>query len=189
MDAEEPRAVAASEAARPLPPADGGVDDFTPRYLEPEKVRLFRSPAGSARLELAGEVCYPRVVVRRLQPLTEPERYIALWAGEDAEIGILRDTQDLDDESRAILHEELAKRYFAPAIHRIIRVQERFGVHEWEVVTSHGRITFSVRGLHQNVKQVPPARLFVTDVQGNRYDIPDVNALDPRSYRQIQRHV
>ena len=164
-------------------------DDFVPRYFEPTQTRLFRSPLGSARLEIKGEVCYPRIAVRRIRPLSDPEHYISLWADEDTEIGIVRDPADLEPDSLAILNEELDLRYFTPTIQRILNVKVRFGVHEWDVQTTRGRMEFSVRGLNQNVKQVPPARLLITDVRGNRYDIPNVADLDAESFDKIQRHM
>ena len=164
-------------------------DDFTPKYLSPEKIRLFRSPLGSPRLEIRDEMCYPRVTFRRILPLSDPERYISFGAGDEAEIGIVVDPSELDIESRKIVREELDKRYFTPVITKIHRVKERFRVHEWETETSRGRTTFSVQGLHQNIKQVPPARILVTDVRGNRYDLPDYRKLDPNSFHQIQRYL
>ena len=164
-------------------------DDFTPRYLDAAQLTFTRSEVETARLEIQDEACYLRVVVRRLMPLSNPDGYISLAADEDTEIGILVNPSELAPESLKILREELDKRYFTPTIQKIYRVKEHFGIHEWEVETERGRITFSVRGLNQNIKQVPPARLFVTDVRGNRYDIPDYRELDAQSYHQIQRHL
>ncbi len=164
-------------------------DDFTPRYLDAARLTFTRAEVGTPRLEIHGETCYLRVVVRRLMPLSNPDGYISLAADEDTEIGILVNPSELAPESLKILQEELDKRYFTPTIQKIYRVKEQFGIHEWEVETERGRITFSVRGLNQNIKQVPPARLFVTDVRGNRYDIPDYRELDAQSYQHIQRHL
>ena len=172
----------------PPPPIDGK-DDFTPQYLVPEQIRLFRSPMGTVRLEILDEVCYFRVTVRRILPLSNPENYISLWAGDDVEIGIIHSPSHLDTESQKIIHEEIDKRYFTPVIKAIHRVKERFGVHKWEVETSRGNVTFFVQGLHQNVKQVPPSRIIVTDVRGNRYDIPNYQKLDAHSFQRIQRHL
>lgn len=182
------KGIAALEPGPPLPVALEE-DDFTPRYLDPGKIRLFRSPMGAPRLEILEEVCYTRVAVRRILPLSDPDHYISLGVGEEMEIGIIEDPSRLDPESREILREELDKRYFTPIIEKIHRVKEQFGIHDWEVETSRGRITFAVQGLHQNVRQVPPARLLITDVRGNRYDIPDYHRLDSHSFNQIQRHL
>ncbi len=180
--------ITALESGPPLPVTLND-NDFTPRYLDPEQIRLFRSPMGALRLEILEEVCYTRVTARRILPLSDPDRYISLGVGEEVEIGIIEYPSRLDSESLKILREELDKRYFTPVIQKIHRVKERFGIHDWEVETSRGRVTFSVQGLHQNVKQVPPARLLVTDVRGNRYDIPDYHRLDSHSFNQIQRHL
>lgn len=187
-DEAEKNAVVPAESAEPAE-VGAGPDDFVPRYFEPKSVRLYRSPLGAARLELADEVCYSRVSVRQILPLSDPDHYISIWVGDDSEIGIIRDPAELDEESRRVVAEELDVRYFTPVITKIHEVKERFGVHEWDVDTSRGRVTFSVRGLHQNVKQVPPARLIVTDVRENRYDIPDAGELDHASFQHIQRHL
>ena len=178
-----------SAAAPTVNSAPSEQDDFTPRYLDPATLTFTRSEVGTARLEIRKEACYLRVVVRRLMPLSNPNQYISLAADEDTEIGILVDPSALDSKSLDILQEELDKRYFTPTIQKVYRVKEQFGIHEWEVETERGRVTFLVRGLNQNIKQVPPARLFVTDVRGNRYDIPDYRELDAQSYLHIQRHL
>ena len=164
-------------------------DDFTQRFLDASELTFTRSQVGTARLEIRNEVCHLRVIVRRLMPLSHPEQFISLAADEDTEIGILASPSELAPESLQILNEELDKRYFTPIIQKIYRVKEQFGIHEWEVETERGRATFLVRGLNQNIKQAPPARLFVTDVRGNRYDIPDYRELDAQSFHQIQRHL
>ena len=178
--------LAAAPTVKPVPSES---DDFTPRYLDAAELTFTRSEVGTARLEIRDEACYLRVVIRRLMPLSNPDSYISLAADEDTEIGILVNPLELTRENQKILQEELDKRYFTPTIQKVYRVKEQFGIHEWEVETERGRVTFSVRGLNQNIKQVPPARLFVTDVRGNRYDIPDYRKLDAQSYLQIQRHL
>lgn len=164
-------------------------DDFTPHFLDPSHLTFTRSEVGTVRLIIRNEVCHLRVIVRRLMPLSNPDLYISLAADEDTEIGILVNPSDLTPESQKILNEELNKRYFTPIIKKVYRVKEQFGIHEWEVETERGRVTFQVRGLNQNIKQTLPARLFVTDVRGNRYDIPDYRELDAKSFHQIQRHL
>lgn len=164
-------------------------DDFTQRFLDPSQLTFTRSEVGTVRLIIQNEVCHLRVIIRRLMPLSNPSQYISLAADEDTEIGILVNPVELAPESQKILNEELDKRYFTPTIKRIYRVKEQFGIHEWEVETERGRVAFQVRGLNQNIKQTLPARLFVTDVRGNRYDIPDYRELDAKSFHQIQRHL
>ncbi len=189
MQNENTEKLVTPSAAPPVNSVPSEPDDFTPRYLDPATLTFTRSEVGTARLEIRKEACYLRVVMRRLMPLSNPNQYISLAADEDTEIGILVDPSALDSKSLEILQEELDKRYFTPTIQKVYRVKEQFGIHEWDVETERGRVTFLVRGLNQNIKQVPPARLFVTDVRGNRYDIPDYRELDAQSYLHIQRHL
>lgn len=164
-------------------------NDLTQRFLDPSHLTITRSQAGTVRLEVHKEVCHLRVIVRRLMPLSNPDQYISLAADEDTEIGIIVNPSDLAPDSQKIIYEELEKRYFTPTIKKIYRVKEQFGIHEWDVETERGRVTFQVRGLNQNIKPALPARLFVTDMRGNRYDIPDYRELDAKSFHQIQRHL
>ena len=178
-------------APTPAPGADPtiDVDGFEPRYLDPAEVRLTRLPSGTVRLVLGDRVGYPRVTVRRIRPLSDPDGYVAIWADEAEEIGMLRDVAALDSDSAAIVANELKRRYLTPVIKRILNLKERFGVQQWRVDTAQGKLSFYVSGLHQNIRRVPPNRLLITDVRENRYDIPDVAALDRRSLMHIQRHL
>lgn len=164
-------------------------DDLTQRFLDPSKLTFTRSEVGTVRLEIHNEVCHLRVIVRRLMPLSNPDQFISLAADEDTEIGTIVNPSELTPGCQKIVNEELDKRYFTPKIKKVYRVKEQFGIHEWEVETERGRVTFQVRGLNQNIKQALPARLFVTDMRGNRYDIPDYRELDAKSFHQIQRHL
>ena len=101
-------------------PESSEPDDFTPRYLDAAELIFTRSEVGTARLEIQDEVCHLRVVVRRLMPLSNPEKYISLAADEDTEIGILVNPSELAPESLKILREELDKRYFTPTIQKFI---------------------------------------------------------------------
>ena len=164
-------------------------EDFEPRYLDPAEVQLNRSPWGAVRLMLGDRVCYAPVTVRRVRPLTDSDGMISLWIADTEEIGIVPEPDQLDDQSRAIVVQQLERRYFTPVIRKILWMRERYGVQHWQVQTTRGQLDFYVRGLHQHVKQIPPARLLITDVRGNRYDIPDVRQLDLHSFAQIQRHL
>ena len=50
-----------SADSKSVPGLDFDDDDYTPNYLNPEEIRLFRSPMGSPRLEIRDQMCYPRV--------------------------------------------------------------------------------------------------------------------------------
>jgi hypothetical protein len=74
-------------------------------------------------------------------------------------------------------------------IQRILRVKERFGTVDWEVETDRGFRTFSMRSIRENVHQPSPGRYLLSDVEGNRYDVPDLSALDAASQASLIRYL
>ena len=117
----------------------------------------------------------------RLFPLTEPERWVAVITHAGKEVGILLDVAELPPDARTAAREDLRRRYMVPAIERIVACRDRFDLVEWTVETDRGRVTFLTRNLREQVKRPYPSRLVLIDVEGNRYDVPDIEALDPES--------
>jgi hypothetical protein len=94
---------------------------------------------------------------------------------------VIRDIRELDHESRAVLEEELRKRYFTPIIKRFYYIRHEFGAVYFDVETDKGRTEFVVRGLRENIVEVNINRYLITDVDGNRFELPDAMELDQKS--------
>jgi hypothetical protein len=154
------------------------------RFLEPGRVRLFRHGDG-LRATIEGERSVLHVRASRAFPLSDPEHYIALCDEKNEQVGMLHDPRQLDPESLSMLEEELARRYLLTIVDRVESVEERFGTEEWMVHTARGMRTFTTRNLSDNVQRLSPTRLIVTDVDNNRYEIPDVRKLDSASRRVL----
>lgn len=151
-------------------------------FLDPAAVRLFRGPSGAARLEIEGhDRSYLRVRISRAFPMSEPNAYIGFLDGDGKDIGMVRDTDQLDEQSRKIIEEELGQRYFLPAIRRISRLNHEFDLTYFEVETDRGRRDFTVRGHSENVVEISPGRFIIEDVDGNRFEIPNLYLLDRQS--------
>jgi hypothetical protein len=60
---------------------------------------------------------------------------------------------------------------------------------EWEVETDRGTCTFTMRSPRENVWQPSPGRYLLSDVDGNRYDVRDLSALDPTSQALLLQHL
>ena len=103
--------------------------------------------------------------------------------------GVIRSSSELDAESRRVVEEELNRRYFMPIIRRIRKVVERFGVVEWHVDTERGPCQFTTRDLRENVLRLGAARYIISDVDENRYEIPDTSRLDAKSLASLLRHL
>ena len=165
-----------------MPDSDAD-NPFAVRVLDPHTVRLFRTHPQdtTVRATLEGDRSWREVRVARAFPLSDPERYLGLRDGNDKDIGILETLHGLDGESRAIIEEELARRYFTPQVTQVISVSEAFGVVTWEVETSKGPRRFLVRNLRDSSYSLGGSRIMMTDVDGNRYEFPDARTLGPKA--------
>ena len=154
--------------------------------LDPAIIRLFLH-GGVLRMTLEGDRSYLRVMLVRSFPLSDPDRYWGLLDGAGKEIGVITEPSKLSPESRAAANEELEKRYFIPLIQRVVRTKEDYGSIVWTVETDKGDRVFTVRNMKDNIVELGGPRLLLVDVDGNRYEIPDMRQLDPKSYDLILR--
>jgi len=155
------------------------------RILKPEALRFFRE-GGSLGLEVDGKI-YENVKVVPLFPLSDDEGWISVIDEDGREIGIVERLRSLEPESQRALREELRKRYVVPRILKVRSCREHFGLVEWEVETDRGPRRFLTRNLRETVQRMG-VRLMFSDVDGNRYDVPDLRALDPKSRALIERY-
>lgn len=151
--------------------------------LSPRGITLKKEPQGTLKLTLAdGDTLttYEDVRVRLAFPLSQSDRSISFQLDDGTELGTLDDIQSLDQVSAQALKSVLEMTYFIPRITRVHEIREEFGVTRWHVTTDRGRRTFEVQSRH-DVRPVGPGRYIIRDIDGNRYEIPDLNALDAES--------
>ncbi len=158
-------------------------DPPTLRYLDPEQVRVYHAPGGRVYCTIAEEVTLldPRFV--RVRPLDDPDKYISIREtdpGRGKEYGLLRNWRGLDAESRALVQADLDRRYEMPVLQRITALKDFGGVSVCTFETDRGTREVTLRDARDNVVYLG-ARILLTDAEGNRYDIPNTAALDPRS--------
>jgi hypothetical protein len=156
--------------------------------LDPRKLHFFRH-GDVLRLTHEGDRTCLKVVVVRAFPLSEPARYLSVRDTENKELGIIVEPTELDPENLRLVKEELERRYLVPVIRRIASIKERFGTVEWEVETHRGKCRFTTRDLRENVVRPSRGRYLLTDVDGNRYDVPELSALDAQSQEWLLRHM
>ena len=154
--------------------------------LNPEDVRIFYDHKGFLRATV-GNQTYLEVTIVRAFPLSHPDTYLGLLSGRRDEIGIIQDPTELDEESQRAIENELARRYFPTVISRVDSVREEFGATYWEVDTDRGPRRFVAKGLRDNVTYLTATRILINDVDGNRYEISDLSALDANSRALILR--
>ncbi len=176
-DGPEPTAAATQEP-----------EELTLAFLDPARLS-FRRQGTVLRLTIAEDRSYLRAAVRRVLPITHSDGFYSIRDAQDKEIGLLRSTGGLDAESRAAVEADLERRYLIPLIRRVVHATERFGVVDWTVETNRGERKFSTRNLRDNVVNPSPGRYLLTDVDGNRYEVEDLAALDAPSRNHFMQHI
>ena len=157
-------------------------------FLDPGKLHFFRHGA-ALRLTIEADRSVLSATVLRAFPLSEPRRFLSVRDGGGKELGMLADLAALNAEDRALVESELERRYLVPVIKRVASVKERFGTVEWEMETDRGRCTFTTRNLRENVITPAPGRVILSDVDGNRYDVPNMDQLDAASRGALLAHL
>lgn len=155
-------------------------------WLDPQKLRFFKHK-GVLRLTIDEERSYWKVQVYRCFPLTDPNRYISVRDAMNREIGLISDLSELPPDSQKVVKEELERRYLVPVVKRIIGIKERMGMLMWEVETERGYRRFLTRASQEGIEQPEPHRCVLVDLDGNRYYIPDITALDPISFSLLKK--
>ena len=157
-------------------------------YLRPEENRLTREGA-TVTLTTPQNARVSGVKISRLFPLTTPDRFLSVRDHEDQELGIILDSRQMDRNSQQVISEELERRYVTPIVERIVWVKERFGTVDWGVETTRGSRTFTMRNLRENIAEPAPGRYILSDVDGNRYDVPNIESLDAKSRAHLWRYL
>jgi hypothetical protein len=157
-------------------------------FLAPAALHFSRHGA-TLRLVIDDDRCVLQASVLRAFPLTEPRRYLSVRDGGGKEVGVLVEPAALAADDRAIVEAELERRYLVPIVQRVIGIKERFGTVDWQVETDRGRCTFTTRNLRENVTRPAPGRVILSDVDGNRYDVPDLELLDAASRDALLKHL
>ena len=122
---------------------------------------------------------YKRIGVYLTFPLTNPDEFISIREADEKakEIGIIEKLSLLDKDQQAMLKEQIRLRYFMPTIKKVIDVKDEYGYAYWNVVTDFGACRFTTQMGGSTVVNLSGDRYLVTDIDGNRYEIPDFFAL------------
>ena len=135
---------------------------------------------------------FERVVPVRAFPITDPDEFISIKEpdsrekGKGAELGLIRRMSDFDADTQALLREELDRRYFTPVITRLMGVKEKFGYFYWDAETTAGKISFVMTNVSSNIRTLEDGRVFIHDIDGNCFEIPDPAKLDKASLKKIE---
>ncbi len=91
-------------------------------------------------------------------------------------------------ELRELIEQELDQREFMPVLSRIVRISANSEPCEWEVETDRGRTTFLLK-TDEDVRRIDDRRAMITDSNGIPYLIENIDALDSKSRRYLERYL
>lgn len=148
------------------------------RFLNSENAVFTRTEGGFLSLK-TGEKEYERVGVYLTFPLTNPEEFISVREADEKakEIGLIRTLTDLKAEEQEMIREQVRLRYFMPVIRKVMDVKDEYGYAYWHVMTDFGVCRFTTHMGGDAVVNLSDARYQITDIDGNRYEIPDLYGL------------
>jgi hypothetical protein len=149
--------------------------------MKPSEVQLFYEPKDRLRVTLGEDRSYMTVKPVWSAPLSQPGKYLALLNAKGDEIAMVQNPQDLPPASQEAVQEELRRRYLTAQVHRILYAKVEFGATYWNVATDRGDREFVTQSLQENAIWLSDTHLLLLDVEGNRFEIKDVDALDVRS--------
>ncbi|HEX5323472.1 MAG TPA: DUF1854 domain-containing protein [Capsulimonadaceae bacterium] len=149
--------------------------------MEANQLKLFYEPKDRLRLTVGDEKSYHTVKPAWAAPVSHPEKYLALLDGRGDEIALLPDPEALPADSLDAVRKELRLRYLTATVTAITYARQEYGATYWEVDSDRGRREFVTQNLQENALWFSESHLLLLDVEGNRFEIPDLNQLDPRS--------
>ena len=153
---------------------------------DPKSLKLFYEPKDRLRLTVGEEKSYHTVKPAWAAPLSRPNQYLALLDGKGNEIVTLPDPEALPPDSLAAAKEELRRRYLTATVRAVAHAKQEFGATYWSVQTDRGDRDFVTQNLQENAIWLSSTHLLLLDVDGNRFEITDTQALDAVSRRYIE---
>ena len=156
------------------------------RYITADNAEFSRTKGGFLALKM-GEKQYDRIGVYLTFPLTNPEEFISIREADEKakEIGLIAKLTDLKKEEQEMIREQIRLRYFLPVIRKVLDVKDEYGYAYWHVQTDFGVCRFTTHMGGDAVVNLGDARYQITDIDGNRYELPDLYALSVMERKKL----
>lgn len=156
------------------------------RFLTKDNAVFSRTAGGFVSLTYAGKT-YDRVGVYRTFPVTEPEEYISIREADEKarEIGVVEKLSALSAEQAEMLREQLNLRYFTPVITKVFDIKTEYGYGYFHVMTTYGECRFTIHTGGGSVVSLTDTRIVINDLDGNRFEVPDITALTTAERKKL----
>lgn len=158
-------------------------------FVDPQNDKIIREDLYKVTLIKADGEEMTGLQPKRLFPFTRPDEYITLLTGDEGapqkEGAVIKNVNELDPESKEAIESCFEEFYMIPKITRVVDTIFKFGSLRWIVETDRGPVEFRIRNMNSDIKMLDGKRMLVRDSNDNRYEIPDINALDKKSLHKL----
>lgn len=156
------------------------------RYINKDNSCFKRTSGGFLSLEF-NDKAYDRVNIYRTFPFTHPNEYISVREPDEKarEIGIIKSLTHLTKEQIDMVDEQLKLRYFTPVIEKIVDVKDEYGYAYFDVITNYGPCKFTIHMGGGTVIPLSDTRYLITDLDGNRFEIPNITKLSAVELKKL----
>lgn len=161
------------------------------RYITKDNAEFARTAGGFVSLDMNDGIAaehYDRIRVVRSFPFTDRNKYISIRTIDEKskEIGMIKDlAADVTPETRQMLEEQMDIRYFTPVIKKINNIKDEYGHAYFDVETDQGPCKFVIYMNSSSVVNLSDVRLLISDLDGNRFEIPDYTKLSARELKML----
>lgn len=152
-------------------------------FIDATKVKFETQENGFLKVTLEDKV-YEKVTLTRLLPYSQEDAYIAIIQNQE-EIGIIKDLSELDSEQYDQVQKHLHYKYYIPEITKINNVKEKMGFLYMNLETKGGTKEICIADFVSNIRLIKDHLLSITDVEGNKYRMSNIQQLDKDSRQKI----
>jgi len=162
--------------------------DYEVNFLKPDELTFKRTDGGILQLSTTEKKLFD-VNLCRTFPHSHPYSLISIRNIEGEELGLIRNVDDLCETNQKVVIEELHLRYLIPLILKIKSIKNQKDLWFIEIQTDRGEIILLVQYPHDAIVYTKRGGLIITDIQGRRCEIRDVEKLDKKSYRELMKMI
>jgi hypothetical protein len=148
--------------------------------------QLQRNPFGHIVFTGTDGVTHAGVEPARSFPITAPREGISILSRDGNELAWISNLDQLDEETRSLIEDELEVREFMPEILRITGVSGYATPCTWYVETNKGDTSFILKA-EEDIRRLTPPTLMIMDKRGIQFLIRNPRSLDAASRRILDR--
>ena len=121
-------------------------------------------------------------------PLSDGKKIISIMHQEKKkELRLIKTLDNEEIANRKMIEEEIERHYFFPKITKINDISIHLGDYYWDVVTDKGARKFLLSSPSINIRHVSTRRIILSDSDGIKYDLCDMERMDQSSRDLLQK--